>query len=101
MGRYRISPVLPPDAGNRCTAGCQSLLCPLWVKSGKPQIEQILSALPPKADMCELASIVGAILIINTSISPVCHLCVCLKYLKSGGGWSFLAGINKLSALRK
>jgi hypothetical protein len=29
------------------------------------------------------------------------HRCVCLKYLKSGGGWSFLAGIKKPSALRK
>jgi hypothetical protein len=26
---------------------------------------------------------------------------VCLKYRKSGGGWSFLAGISKPSALRK
>ena len=22
------------------------------------------------------------------------HFCVCLKYFKSGGGWSFLAGIK-------
>ena len=84
-----------------CIATKKVALCPLWVTSGKPQIEQILSALPPKTDMCELASIVGAILIINTSVPPVCHLCVCLKYLKSGGGWSLLAGINKPSALRK
>jgi hypothetical protein len=27
------------------------------------------------------------------------HFRVCLKYLKSGGAWSFLAGINKSSAL--
>jgi hypothetical protein len=31
----------------------------------------------------------------------MCYLCVCLKYLKSGGGWSFLAGIKKPSALKK
>jgi hypothetical protein len=29
------------------------------------------------------------------------HFCDCLKYLRSGGGWSFLAGINRPSALRK
>jgi hypothetical protein len=27
------------------------------------------------------------------------HFLVCLKYLKSGGAWSFLAGIKKSSAL--
>ena len=46
----------------------------------------------PKADITELT---------DQRISPTRHLCVCLKYLKSGGGWSFLAGINKPSALRK
>src|SRR5215468_4753350 len=56
---------------------------------------------PLCADMRELASVVRAILIINASVPPTHHLCVCLKYLKSGGGWSFLAGINKPSALRK
>jgi hypothetical protein len=30
-----------------------------------------------------------------------CHFVVCLKYRKSGGGWSFRAGINRPSALRK
>jgi hypothetical protein len=27
------------------------------------------------------------------------YFCALLKYLKSGGGWSFLAGIKKPSAL--
>jgi hypothetical protein len=29
------------------------------------------------------------------------HFCVCLKYRRSGGGWSFLAGISSPSPLRK
>jgi hypothetical protein len=34
--------------------------CPLWVKSGKAQNEQMLSALPPKADMeADIASASG------------------------------------------
>jgi hypothetical protein len=36
----------------------------------------------------------------NPAPSPA-YLRVCLKYLKSGGAWSFLAGISSPSPLRK
>src|SRR6516165_6969739 len=37
-------------ASGPCVAAEASSSCPLWVKSGKVQNEQISSALPPKAD---------------------------------------------------
>src|SRR5215468_8567791 len=42
-----------------------------------------------------------AVVMLIPAAAPTRHLCVCLKYLKSGGGCSFLAGIKKPSALRK
>src|SRR5215471_14531627 len=38
-------------AGDCCAAGSPSSLCRRWVKSGKAQNEQMLSGLPPIADM--------------------------------------------------
>src|SRR5262249_13034540 len=63
-GHCRTPPVLPRNrstttgTGDRCTAGPQSHLCPLWVKSGKAQNEQMLSALPRKrtSDLSDLTS---------------------------------------------
>jgi hypothetical protein len=28
-----------------------------------------------------------------------CYFCTCLKYLRSGGGWSFLVGMSRPSLL--
>src|SRR6516164_2728516 len=39
--------------GGCCAAGFQPGPCPLWVKSGKAQNEQMLSALAPKEDKAQ------------------------------------------------
>src|SRR5262249_41944528 len=46
-------PIVQTDAGDRCTAGFQSCLCPLWVI--RVEVGQtcllFMSAVPPKADI--------------------------------------------------
>src|SRR5262249_41542449 len=57
--RQRMIAGWRPFKGHRracCTAGFQLCFCPLWVKSGKPQTEQMLSALLPKADIASFTS---------------------------------------------